>query len=105
MEAWEDDWTIYGASKYNLKTEKDFDSIAGHQSTSSHKMAIDPTATEAAVKAIVLSLFGEDFNIRRERLPVLESNRASIYDILTWVTLFEVLHPNVLYMLRRYCPH
>lgn len=88
MEAWEEDWIIYGASKYNLKTVKDFNSIAGHQSTSSHKMAIDPTATEAVVRAIVLSLFGEDFPIRRERLPVPESNRASIYDILTWVTLF-----------------
>lgn len=48
-------------------------------------MAIDPTSTEAAVRAIVLSLFGEDFPIRGDRLPVLESNRASIYDILTWV--------------------
>lgn len=88
MEAWEDDWIIYGASKYNLKTEKDSNSIGGHQSTPSHKMAIDSTATEVSVRAIVLSLFGEDFPIRRERLPVPESNRASIYDILTWVTLF-----------------
>lgn len=88
MEAWEEDCIIYGASKYNLKTEKDFNSIAGYQSTSFHNMAIDPTATEAAVRAIVLSLFGQDFPIRRERVSVPESNRASIYDILTWVTPF-----------------
>ncbi|KIJ97707.1 hypothetical protein K443DRAFT_630706 [Laccaria amethystina LaAM-08-1] len=45
-------------------------------------MAIDPAAT---VRAIVLFLFRKDFPLRRERLPVLESNRAWIYDILTWV--------------------